>query len=199
MTDHLMSDDDPRLRDAIERLPDEIPPGRDLWPGIRAQLEAERVVALPTAPTAPTAPEAAAAPQRGRRVSLPVGWVAAAAAVLVLATATVTWRLRDPAPPPVAQERPEPLSDGLVTFASYERSAAELTLLLEQRAERLEPATRAVLERSLRTIDEALQEARDALARDPASPGGRAFVEAAWRQKIDFLRRANAVAALREG
>lgn len=196
MTDHQMPDDDPRLRDAIGRLPEEIPPGRDLWPGIRAQLEAERVRALPTAPTAH---EASAAPQRGRRVSLPVGWVAAAAAVLVLATATVTWRLRDPAPSPVAQERPDPLSDGLVTFASYERSAAELTMLLEQRAERLEPATRAVLERSLRTIDEALQEARDALALDPASPGGRAFVEAAWRQKIDFLRRANAVAALREG
>jgi len=189
MTDHRIPDDDPRLRDALARLPERIEPGRDLWPGIRAQIEAERIHALPATAHAPAA-------RRG--VTLPVRWVAVAATLLVFVTATITWQLRDPRALPVADEVNAPSAE-LVTFASYERSAAELTLLLEQRAERLEPATRAVLDRSLRTIDEALQEARDALARDPASPGGRAFVEAAWRQKIDFLRRANAVAALREG
>jgi hypothetical protein len=182
MTDPRIPDDDPRLRDAIARLPEEILPARDLWPEIRAELEADRVRALPLDRL-----EA-----RDARRRLPWPGLAAAAAVLIVATAGITWRAMRPDTPAT-----DASVQTFTRFASYERSAAELTAALDQRAVSLDPATRAVLERSLRTIDEALTEARAALADDPASAEIRAYVESAYRHKIDFLRRANDVAALR--
>lgn len=203
MTDPQIPDADPRLREALGRLKDEISPERDLWPEIRAQLEAERVRIFPgTGPEigSETGSDTDVAPGRPR-IALGIRGALAAAAALVLMTATVTWQLRGPAAPEVAgtlqPDATETSAGGLASFASYERSAAELSSLLDERTVRLDPATRAVLERSLRTIDEALEEARAALATDPASPGARAFVETVWRQKLDFLRRANDVATLR--
>lgn len=184
MTDPRTPELDPRLRERIARLPEEIAPARDLWPDIRATLEAERVRPFP------------AAGGGGRARRLPP-WVrlVAAGAVLVAGTATVTWRVMRDRTPGIAATEMRPDGDALT---SYERSVEELTTALDRRAARLDPDTRAVLERSLRTIDDAIDEARSALARDPSSPAIRAFVEAAYRQKIDFLRRANDVASLRE-
>lgn len=172
-----------RLREAIDDLPREVQPAADLWPGIRAAIEAERVHALP-------APGA-----RGRRM-VPLR-AAAAAALLVAATAGgLAWWARTP---PDAELAPVATLPGpAVSFASYERSAAELADLYARRAGNLDPETREVLERSMRTIDAALDDAREALARDPNSAYIREFVESAWRHKLDFLRRANDVAALRE-
>lgn len=180
MTDPRIPDDDPRLRDFLARLPETQEPARDLWPEIRARVEAERVQALPG--VEPT--------RRGARM-IPIRIAAVAAVALVMATATLTWWTR-PTSTPVATDS---TSGSLYSFASYERSAEELSTLLAQRSAKLDSATREVLERSLRTIEEALGEARAALEAQPASTEMRAFVEAAWRQKLDFLRRANDVAA----
>lgn len=200
MTDPRIPDDDPRLRDAIARLPQEIPPARDLWPEIRAELEADRVRALPGSEIASDAPGV-------RRFARAARWpeLAAAALVLIVATAGITWqviRSTSSAPPSVVVELPP--SDAPVggaaafaRFASYERWTAELSTALDQRSATLDPETRAVLEKSLRTIDEALSEARAALERDPSSSAIRDYVESAYRHKLDFLRRANDVAALR--
>lgn len=180
MTDPRIPDDDPRLRELLARLPEAQEPDRDLWPDIRARVEAERMQALP----------GAGAARRGAR-TIPLRWAAAAAVVLVTATASLTWWTRPADTPPPADST----SHAIYSFASYERSAEELSTLLAQRSAKLDPATRDVLERSLRTIEEALGEARAALEAQPASSEMRAFVEAAWRQKLDFLRRANDVAA----
>lgn len=193
MTDPQIPDADPRLRDALGRLPEELPPARDLWPEIRAQLDAERVREFPG--------RSSRTESHRPRLALGVPGALAAAAALVLVTATVTWQLRGPADRDAGMARvPDPVettTGGLASFVSYERSAAELSALLDERSVRLDPSTRAVLERSLRTIDDALAEARAALSEDPASPGARAFVETVWRQKLDFLRRANDVATVR--
>lgn len=184
MTDPRMPDADPLLLEHIARLPEEIPPARDLWPAIHARLEAERVAPFPAATTSVT------------RRQLPWALLAAAAVVLIVGTATATWLLLGTRQPAVmtAQRTPAPgqAEDGI---ASYERSAEELSLALARRSARLDASTRAVLERSLSTIDAAILEARAALARDPSNVGIRSFVEAAFRQKIDFLRRANDVAS----
>lgn len=180
MTDPRIPDDDPRLRELLARLPEAQEPARDLWPEIRARVEADRVQALPVS-----------TPSRRSARMVPLRLATAAAAALVLVTATLTWWSRPTVVPPT----PDAPASGLYSFASYERSAEELSTLLAQRSAKLDPATREVLERSLRTIEEALAEARAALDRDPASAEMRAFVEAAWRQKLDFLRRANDVAA----
>lgn len=198
MTDPRIPDDDPRLREAISRLPDAIEPPRDLWPDIRAEFEKDRVRALPSAADVGAAAAGSPGADRARwKFGSPA--LAAAAVVLIVATAGVTWWLK-----PGGTPAPDTASAPAVTapetfarFASYERSAAELTAALDQKAVTLDPATKAVLERSLRTIDEALTEARNALERDPASADISAYVESAYRHKIDFLRRANDVAALR--
>lgn len=180
MTDPRIPDDYPRLREILARLPEAQEPARDLWPEIRARVDAERVQELPVAGGA----------RRGGRM-IPLRFAAAAAVVLVAGTATLTWWSR----PTGFPMESDSTATAIYSFASYERSAEELSTLLAQRSAKLDPATREVLERSLRTIEEALAEARAALEREPASAEMRSFVEAAWRQKLDFLRRANDVAA----
>lgn len=204
MTDEdLTPDEERRLRARVASLPDMIEPARDLWPTIRGRIEAARISALPTAAPLEHAP----ATHRRRMPWIRLG---AAAAALVIVSVSLTWLAvvptepRMPVIPSIEVPANDPANDPangaasapLATFASYERSAADLASALERRSSRLDPATRTVLERSLRTIDAAIAEARAALAADPASAAYQTFVEAAYRQKIDFLRRANDVAAL---
>lgn len=182
--DELDPADAARLRAAITRLPAEVEPERDLWPDIRARIDQGRVQALPGARNAPIAPALPwyAAPRR----------LAAAAVLLVSLSAGVTWWATG------RGDSVDGVTDStaaLASFASYEKSAAELTATLESRRANLDPATRAVLERTLRTIDGAIAEAREALATDPTNTAVQAFVVTAYRQKLDFLRRANDVAA----
>lgn len=171
-----------RLRAAAAALPREIDPGRDLWPDIRARIEADRVRAIGNGP----GPSASV---RWRRA--PVLWVAAAAAVLVLAVGTTIEVMQRRTERAVAQAAAD---RAFATVTAFERSSAELAATLERRGATLDPRTRAVLERSLRTIDGAIAEARGALEAEPTNPAVQAFVAAAYRQKIDFLRRANDVA-----
>jgi hypothetical protein len=53
----------------------------------------------------------------------------------------------------------------------------------------LAPETVVQLRASLRTIDEAILEARNALARDPANRVLIEMLSASYRQKVDLLRR----------
>lgn len=195
MNDPRIPNHETRLRKAIHELADEIAPARDLWPAIHAQIEADRVITLETAGATGTGSPGLPARTRAR---LPWVRLAIVAAVLVLASVGITWQYLQPEVPAASlTDVPSPDEPAIARFASYERMTAELSATLEQKSAMLDPATRAVLERSLRTIDEALLEARDALAGDPSSAAIRSFVEAAYRQKLDFLRRANDVAALR--
>lgn len=213
----LTPEEDRVLRARIDALPGSIEPARDLWPDIRGRIDAARakplgVITAGDAGGAEAEPSTRvlAAPATSQATSRGVSWprLAAAAAVLIVSSVSLTWLAIRPSAPEaaVAVEPTDPMSGGaveavpsataLATFASYERSAADLATALEQRAARLDPATRDVLDRSLRTIDEALSEARAALAADPASAAFQSFVDAAYRQKLDFLRRANDLAAL---
>jgi anti-sigma factor RsiW len=82
----------------------------------------------------------------------------------------------------------------LPRFAALEDEYVTVTRDLErQLAERkhtLAPETIAAVERSLRTIDEAIAEARDALARDPASETLARLLVSSHGQKIELLRHA---------
>ena len=72
---------------------------------------------------------------------------------------------------------------------SYLRTASILSDLLEQQQGALAPETVAQLKASLRTIDEAILEARNALARDPANTVLVEMLSSSYRQKLDLLRR----------
>ena len=68
-------------------------------------------------------------------------------------------------------------------------TAAALQDLLDQQETALAPETVAQLKASLRTIDEAILEARNALARDPNNTLLIEMLSANYKQKVDLLRR----------
>ena len=72
---------------------------------------------------------------------------------------------------------------------SYLRNVAVLQDLLDQQESSLAPETVAQLKASLRTIDEAILEARSALARDPANKTLIEMLSGSYRQKMDLMRR----------
>ena len=72
---------------------------------------------------------------------------------------------------------------------NYLRNVAVLQDLLDQQEALLAPETVAQLKATLRTIDEAILEARNALARDPANKMLIEMLSGTYRQKVDLLRR----------
>jgi anti-sigma-K factor RskA len=88
-----------------------------------------------------------------------------------------------------AEATPATLVAFTIEENSYLRTAAMLQDLLEQQEGSLAPETVAQLKASLRTIDEAILEARIALARDPANKMLVEMLSANYRQKVDLLRR----------
>jgi anti-sigma-K factor RskA len=72
---------------------------------------------------------------------------------------------------------------------NYLRNVAVLQDLLDRDEALLAPQTVAQLKSSLRTIDEAILEARNALARDPANKMLIEMLSGTYRQKVDLLRR----------
>jgi hypothetical protein len=72
---------------------------------------------------------------------------------------------------------------------NYLRNVAVLQDLLDQQEASLAPETVAQLKASLRTMDEAILEARSALARDPANKMLIEMLSGTYRQKMDLMRR----------
>ncbi|HEV8600722.1 MAG TPA: zf-HC2 domain-containing protein [Gemmatimonadales bacterium] len=151
-------------------LPKSVDPGRDLWPGIRERLGKSGV---------------------GRGRIAVRGWLLAAAAVLLIAVSSgVTVLLLRRFSGTAAIQQAITLSP---LEAQYASAAAELGVALARARGQLAPETIAIIERNLAVIDSALAESRRALAGDPHNAMLEQLVIAAWRQKMDFLRRATAL------
>src|SRR2546423_3512332 len=88
-----------------------------------------------------------------------------------------------------AQATPATLAAFTIEENNYLRTASLLQDLLDQQEASLAPETVAQLKASLRTIDEAILEARNALSRDPANKLLVEMLSASYRQKVDLLRR----------
>jgi anti-sigma-K factor RskA len=125
-------------------------------------------------------------------------WAMAAAALLVAAISsggTFLYLARDGGETTAHSSvtAPGETPANLVAFTleenNYLRTASMLQDLLERQQGALAPETIAQLRASLRTIDEAILEARNALARDPANKLLVEMVSASYRQKVDLLRR----------
>lgn len=84
---------------------------------------------------------------------------------------------------------PASLAAFTVEENDYLRTASRLQDVLDQQEGALAPETVAQLRASLRTIDEAILEARSALARDPANKLLIEMLTANYRQKVDLLQR----------
>ena len=170
------------LLGAASALPADVAPPGELWSGIHARIVAQ---AKPT----PVAPRARL---RGARPWL----LAAAAVVLVVVSSTITAVVMKstsdgtapaPAAAPVVMLSPAARS----VEADYARTASELADALAAQRGRLDPATIAKVEASLRVIDDAIEEARRALAGDPANLTLLDILSANYERKLELLRRAN--------
>jgi len=180
------------LRDVVERARalDPRPPAADLWPAIAAR-------------TARSGP---------RRLTFTVPQLAAAGILLAvlsgaLTRAVVTRQTRPAeqarsATPPVAASaearapsNAAPIAVAPVRLADsqYDAAVADLERALDKGRSRLDPATVAAVEQSLRTIDQALAQAQQALAEDPANTYLSSHVVETRRRKLDLLRRAAAL------
>lgn len=193
------------LREVVSRaraLPDR-PPSADLWPGIEARLgpgplagEDDRRRSFPDVD-----PSRRNAPWR-RRLSFSVGQLAAAAIVLVAFSGSAVWLALGgeggPAAGPagsgdVSAHGSPAAAGSYVTAAGYETAVEDLETLLRERRDELGPTTVRVVEKNLQIIDRAIEEARDALEEDPASPYLNAHLADAMMQKLRLLRRAAAL------
>ena len=154
-------------------LPRELAPPRDLWTGIAQRIEAGR---------------------RGRTFWF-APMVLAAAAVLVAVLSVSLLHRGDPVPVsvpgPAANVTPVSLDRTTLGAAEqdYERAATELLAALQERRQSLSPQTLASVERNLAVIDQALNEVRAALSRDPGNKDLTRMLVSAHRKKVDTLRR----------
>ena len=166
---------------------DDVPPERDLWPGIAARLSGAEVVPL--------------APRR-RRVAFSIPQLAAAAIVLMTVSAgavklaTRADRRAAPAAPGAAAPI-GPLA-GLASakgVASYDAAIRDLENELATHRSTLDTGTVRAVQQSLTIIDDAIRQAEAALAQDPNSMYLNNHLEHALGRKLEVLRRVTTLAA----
>lgn len=181
--DHEPLGADDVLSQAIGQWRDETP-AQDLWPGVSARLGAT-----------------AAAPRR-TQLSFTLPQLAMAASLLMAVASGVTWLAanRPVAPadaPPIviAQSESTGAVEGGVANANFadaqfNAAVSDLEQILRDERDRLDPRTVLVIERNLKAIDVAIQEARMALNDDPANAYLNSHLADARRRKLDLLRHA---------
>ena len=165
-------------------------PAGDLWPGIAARIGAT--------PTSRTEGRWSAGAQGRFTFSLPQ-LLAAGIALMVLSGGSV-WLLHPgSAATPVASVSPQPPADsGLGTPVSWQRRAAprydaavaDLERVLAEGRGRLDTTTVRVLEQNLRVIDQAIEQARRAVAADSANAYLNSHLAETMRRKLELLRQA---------
>ena len=154
----------------------------ELWSPIRARIEASKVVALDTA-----APSTSTRPF----VLLVAAGVAAA---LLLTTLVLRAPPRDGQTSLATQVEADSTMLRAVADSTraYEAEAQILLDRLEIQRATMRPEAKAAIDRNLRTVDVAIAELKDAIARDPRNPALRQLLATSYRQKVELLKRANA-------
>ncbi len=183
----------------------DVPPERDLWPGIAevigaAGLRRARagVIELPTAARARPKPTG---------LFLTVPQLAAASVVLALVSAAATWWAGPGlATAPDAGRNADAAAmqvEALAVFPAGEMEGPSPALAAELRRleatlgavrGQLEPNTVRILEKNLGVIERAIDESRRALALDPNNGFLREHLERTYREKVDYLREAAGIA-----
>jgi anti-sigma factor RsiW len=87
------------------------------------------------------------------------------------------------------------LVDAAAADPQYDAAVAELETALKKGRGRLDAATIAIVEHNLQIIDQAIDQARQALAADPANSYLSSHLFEARRRKLDLLRRAAVLSA----
>jgi hypothetical protein len=79
--------------------------------------------------------------------------------------------------------------------AQFNAAVDDLEQILRDERDRLDPRTVLIIERNLKAIDAAINEARMALNDDPANPYLNSHLADARRRKLDLLRTATTLAS----
>ena len=179
-----------RVLAQASQLPKSIDAPPAAWSNIRAAIERDQAAVV-------------AGDVRDRQPlwRRPVALAAAAAVVAAVLSSTATSLYLNSRSSDSAQTASAGDTSTSVTLASftieennYLRTAAALQDVLDQQEASLAPETVAQLKSSLRTIDEAILEARNALARDPSNKLLVEMLSANYKQKVDLLRRSTEIA-----
>jgi hypothetical protein len=198
-TDHEPLDQDDVLAQAIGQWREELP-SRDLWQGVAARIASTPSSASATPMTSPST---------GRRLTFSPAMLVLAASLLMAVTSGLTWLVaRQPAGGNAAPDGPVIQAYGLpddstsgqivqanFADAQFDAAVTDLEQILRDERDRLDPRTVLVIERNLKAIDDAIQEARTALNNDPANPYLNSHLADARRRKIDLLRHATTLAS----
>lgn len=173
---------DPRLAEAIRGLRD-TPPSVDLWPAIAPQLQPRRIPG-----------------------TFRLRWPTALAAGLAIAVASVGGTVavlnRQAGPDPVIVVPPT----GAPVVAAAMASPADTTLetaitqlegTLRSLQDKLDPASRESLDRSLRVLDKAIDDATAQRQAEPDDPRAARYLTATLRKKLDVLRTVTVLASSR--
>jgi hypothetical protein len=179
------------------------PPQADLWDGLSGRIEPRsRTAGVTPFAKAPrhisfTLPQAVAA-------SIVIAFVSGALAVKVLAPGPLPAPPMEsfavmpppaPARPAAPPAQPDDAQVATVTFADaqYDAAVADLENAVKKGRGRLDANTIAIVEHNLQIIDRAIDQARQALAADPANAYLSSHLFEARRRKLDLLRRAAAL------
>jgi hypothetical protein len=151
------------LDERLAKLPRDIPPPRNLWPGIAGRLHRS--------------------PRRAR----PLVLAAAAAVAGACLASALTWAVLHgrPATPALQLAAQAPSFDESRN-PRYVAARDSLEVSFRERLALLDPATRAQIEASLTVIRRAHEDIRRALASDPASPVLEELWQSTWHDELDL-------------
>ena len=205
MTDDTI--DEGKLRDLMNEvaaLPTSIEPPPDAWAKIRAEIEERGKSGRSN--------DIGSRPKRPARIAIwqrPI-FLAAAALVLVASSSAVTaiaisrrgnGRMPTTAgaaqahpATTVADSGPASLAQFTLVESDYLRAVNDLSVTLESEHGSLSPETIAKLRESIKVIDAAILEARNALAADPSNRTLIQMLANSYEQKVDLLKRTTEMA-----
>jgi putative zinc finger protein len=157
----------------------DVPPSRDLWPAVAARLASGQRAAVPPR----------------RRFAFTVPQLAAASLLLAVLSGWLAVRVLAPRPQSGAGVA-QPLEGGAggwltpVAFdeQQYDAAIRELQQAIDRGRRQLDPETVAAVERNLRLVDQAVDDARRALAADPSSGYLSGYMVQTRQRKLELLR-----------
>jgi hypothetical protein len=166
-----MNDPKPSLDELLARMPRDIPPSRNLWTDISADIE------------------------RGpRRIGM---WAMAASVAAICLTGGVTLAIihgmatRSPDADTQIARTPVRVPERGPNFdeprnPAYQAARAELESSFKERLAILDPKTRAKVEASLAVIQQAHEDMRRALEAQPSNPVLEGLLESTWQDEFDL-------------
>ena len=200
-SDHEPLDQDDVLAEAISQWREELP-SRDLWQGVATRIRSTQLPASSAPATSLTT---------GRRsFTFSISALALAATLLMAVTSGLTYLATRPPAVAGSTASREPVIQAYgvpddqsgqqivpANFADAQFNAAvtDLEQILRDERDRLDPRTVLIIERNLKAIDAAINEARMALNDDPANPYLNSHLADARRRKLDLLRTATTLAS----